>query len=218
MWIHSLDGGSLCSIILETRLFVLHLVAHEETPLCCGQWWVHSSQMKSRHHFFYIFWDKRARTRTHTHTHTEQLKIEWHLSAYISSYRPQHHGIIHNTREHGIWHVHHQGEILWMVWHNSPPLHCSQQFTKNDNSPYRNCWTGHGDPHDRLPCSPHLTPLDFYLCGYKRSWWCLITGMLWITAHHGWCCSQTEQSWNQTENNIHCYKTSSSYAQSHAEQ
>ena len=114
----------------------------------------------------------RAQTRTHTHTHThthpnthtQQLKTEWHSAAYISSYRPQHHSQAPQSVAYDMFII--KGK--YCEWcNNSPPLHFSQQFTKNVNSSYGNCCTDREEPCAWLPCSPYLTPLDFYLCGYK---------------------------------------------------
>jgi len=172
MCIQPLDGSSFCPIILDRRLFVLYLVVHEATFLCCGQWWVYSSQMNSRwHSLLDILWD--MHTRAHTHIHTHAHTPHTHTAAenrvtFSSIYQHlQTTAWFTSIREHGIWHVHHQGVILWMVQHNSPPLHFSQQFTKNVNSSYRDCCTDCEEPCAWLPCSPYSTPLDFYLCGYK---------------------------------------------------
>jgi hypothetical protein len=48
-------------------------------------------------------------------------------------------------------------------------------------------------------------------CGYKWRTWCIrrITDTWWtLTAHHGRCCSHTEQSWKHMEINMCCFKMS----------
>jgi hypothetical protein len=124
MCIQPLDGSSLCSIILGRRLFVLHLVVHEDIPV----WWammVRSSQMNSRRHsLLYISWDKHTHARTHTHihthTHTQHLKTEWHSAACISSYRPQHHSQVPGGVAYDMFII----KVKYCEWCNTTVLHC----------------------------------------------------------------------------------------------
>lgn len=53
-------------------------------------------------------------------THTEQLKIKWHLSAYISSYRPQHHSQVSGSMAYDMFII--KGK--YREWCDTKVLHC----------------------------------------------------------------------------------------------
>ena len=134
----------------------------------------------------------RAQTRTHTHTHTQ---THTHTAAenrvtFSSIYKQlQTTASFTSTTERGIWHVHHQGEILWMVQQQSSTafqstIHkeCEFILRKLLHWPWRTmCLVTLFTILD----TPWLLPVWI-----QRSWCYWITGMSWThIAHNGWCCS-----------------------------
>jgi hypothetical protein len=163
-------------------LFVLHLVTHKETLLCREQWWVHSSQMKSRRQSL-LYRDKHTHARarshacahTHTHTHacahTQQLKTEVHSAAYISSYRSQHHSQVPGNVVYDMFII--KGK--YCEWCNTTVLHC---ISVNNS---QRMWI-HPTGIVALTVKIHVpgylfTILNFYLCGYK--WVGVIGSQAW---------------------------------------
>ena len=53
--------------------------------------------------------------------------------------------------------------------HDGAPAHFSIAARQVLNNKYPNRWIGRGGPVPWPPRSPHLTPLDFFLCGPMKS-------------------------------------------------